>query len=503
MTPLQSDRQVGRLRQVVAERLGMQFDDSRLPLLAETLQRHGGSEDHTRAAWLDRLARPGADPELLQSLARELTVTETCFFRYPDQFRAFAQAALPARLAACAPGRRLRVLSAGCASGDEPYSLAILLREQWPQAVDQVVLHAVDINPAALQKARRAHYTAWALREVAEHRRQRWFRADATGFELDTAIRDAVRFEARNLVDDDPELWPREGWDIVFCRNVLMYFTPEQMRAVVERIERSLVPGGYLFLGHAETLRGLSTRFHLCHSHDTFYYQLRDAVAARCAEPAPQAVQALPASLVELTRGGQSWVDTVQHASDRIGALAAAARALPGPGEPPPRPDLAPALEAMRGERFERALEQLDALPAEQSHDPDVLLLRAASLVHRGALQDAERACAQLLRRDELHAGARYILALCREASGETAQAIEQDQIACYLDPGFAMPRLHMGLLARRGGRHDEARRELEQAMLLLEREDASRLLLFGGGFKREALVALCRAELAACVEHA
>jgi len=503
MTALQRDPHVNRLRQLVADRLGLQFDDSKLPLLAEALQHLGGNDEHARSAWLDRLAQPGVDAELLQSLARDLTVTETCFFRYPDQFRAFAQQALPARLAACSPGRRLRVLSAGCSSGDEAYSLAIVLREQWPHAADQVVLHAVDINPVALQRARRAHYTGWALREVAEPQRQRWFRADTNGFALDPAVRDAVRFEARNLVDDDPQLWPHQGWDIVFCRNVLMYFTPEQMRAAVERIERSLVPGGYLFLGHAETLRGLSTRFHLCHSHDTFYYQLRDAVGAHRVAPAPPSQPPLPPPSAELAASNQSWIDTVQRASERIGTLAAAARALVEVAVSPPRPDLAAALEAMRGERFDRALAQLDALPAEQSHDPDVMLLRAATLVHRGALQDAERSCAQLLCRDELNAGAHYILALCREAAGKTEEALEQDQIASYLDPGFAMPRLHMGLLARRLERRDAARRELAQAILLLEREDASRLLLFGGGFKRDALVALCRAELAACMEPA
>jgi len=499
MTTLQHDPQVGRLRQLVADRLGLLFDDSKLPLLAEALRRHGGSDHDACEAWLDRLAQPRVAAELMQSLARELTVTETSFLRYPDQYRAFAQQALPQRLAACAPGRKLRVLSAGCSSGDEAYSLAIVLREQWPQAVDRVLLHAVDINPVALEKARRAHYTGWALRELAEPARQRWFRADATGFALDASIRDAVRFEARNLADDDPELWPPQCWDIVFCRNVLMYFTPEQMRAVVQRIERSLVPGGYLFLGHAETLRGLSTRFHLCHSHDCFYYQLKDAVDAQRTEPALPP----PAPWAELAASEQSWVDTVQQASARIGSLAAAARALVRAATPPLRPDLGAALEAMRGERFDHALEQLDALPAALSDDPDVLLLRAASLAHCGALQDAERVCAQLLGRDELNAGAHYILALCREAAGRSDEAVEQDRIACYLDPGFAMPRLHMGLLARRQAQHDAARRELAQAMLLLEREDASRLLLFGGGFKRDALVALCRAELAACVEQA
>jgi chemotaxis protein methyltransferase CheR len=128
-----------------------------------------------------------------------------------------------------------------------------------------------------------------------------------------------------------------------------------------------------------------------------------------------------------------------------------------------------------------------------------VLLLRAVLLTHGGRLALAEETCRRLLALDELNAGAHYLLALCREGAGDRRAAAEHDQVAAYLDPAFAMPRLHLALLARRHGDRETARRELAQAALLLEREDASRLLLFGGGFGREALVALCRAELAAC----
>ena len=98
-----------------------------------------------------------------------------------------------------------------------------------------------------------------------------------------------------------------------------------------------------------------------------------------------------------------------------------------------------------------------------------------------------------------MNAGAHYLLALCREGAGDSSAAAERDQVATYLDPAFAMPRLHLGLLARRKGDRERAREELGQALLLLQREDASRLLLFGGGFGREALSALCRAEILAC----
>jgi chemotaxis protein methyltransferase CheR len=125
--------------------------------------------------------------------------------------------------------------------------------------------------------------------------------------------------------------------------------------------------------------------------------------------------------------------------------------------------------------------------------------LEAALLAHSGQLKAAEDACHRLLLIDELNAGAHYLLALCREHSGHRERAAEHDRVAAYLDPSFAMPRLHLGLLARRAGDRTAACRELAQALLLLRREDASRLLLFGGGFSREALMGLCESSLKEC----
>jgi chemotaxis protein methyltransferase CheR len=107
-----------------------------------------------------------------------------------------------------------------------------------------------------------------------------------------------------------------------------------------------------------------------------------------------------------------------------------------------------------------------------------------------------------LLVADETSAEAHYVLALCREAAGDSTGAIAQNRLAAYLDPSFAMPRLHVGLLARRSGDQNLARRELTQAQSLLQHEDASRLMLFGGGFNRQAMLDLCGSALRDC-EHA
>jgi chemotaxis protein methyltransferase CheR len=136
------------------------------------------------------------------------------------------------------------------------------------------------------------------------------------------------------------------------------------------------------------------------------------------------------------------------------------------------------------------------ALSAEAGGDPDAMLLEAVLLASAARFDESDHMCQRLLAIDELNAGAHYVLALCNAGSGRLDQAVHHDRVATYLDPGFAMPRLHLGLMLRREGQRASAREELAQARSLLEREDGARLLLFGGGFSRGALLALCDAEL-------
>jgi chemotaxis protein methyltransferase CheR len=193
-------------------------------------------------------------------------------------------------------------------------------------------------------------------------------------------------------------------------------------------------------------------------------------------------------------------VETIRRAADRIQALTDEPLRSREPAAIARKPawDLALLLELLGRERFDEALALVHALPPESAWDPEVLLLRAVLLTHSAQFELAETVCAALLRLDELNCGAHYLLALCREGAGDRKGAIEQDQIAVYLDPSFAMARLHLGLLARRAGEHSAACREFTQTLLLLQREDVSRLLLFGGGFGRAALMSLCRTEIVA-----
>jgi chemotaxis protein methyltransferase CheR len=496
MNAISSSGELERFRSVISRRLGLWFEDGKLEYLAGVLERRLEARSEVAAQYLVNLEVSSKTQKELSAVAQELTVGETYFFRHTDQLRAFSDVALPARLDARSTVKQLRFLSAGCSSGEEGYSLSILTQQRLQGAGWDVGIKGVDINPRAIERARLARYSPWALRETPEDIQKRCFAVDGREYVLAKAIRDTVSFEEENLVGD--EVWAAESYDVVFCRNVLMYFTPECAQRVVGRFARALAPGGYLFMGHAENLRGISSDFELCHTHGTFYYRRKDELqrfTAKLSEPAlPQAVPSSTPSDDWMS----TWLDTVQRSSDRIRALTEQARTVT-PRATLPRVatlDLSLALELLVHERFAEALDVLHRLPPSSSQDADAVLLRAALLTHCGRLEAAELACAELLTLDGLSAGAHYLRALCRERQGDTRAALEHAQTASYLDPTFAMPHVHLGLMARRSGDRTTAQHELRQAALLLQREDPSRLILFGGGFNRDGLIALCRSEL-------
>jgi chemotaxis protein methyltransferase CheR len=209
MTPVLDQTDIEQFRTIVARRLGLHYEDGKLDYLAEVARQRMelvGSAHFE--SYLKRLiSSPGGSDEL-RALAEQLTVNETFFFRNADNFRAFAGIILPERIRAKTRERRLRILSAGCASGEEPYSLAVLVHEALPDLENwDVKIIGVDVNPAILAKATQARYSAWSLRATPEDARRRYFQADGRDFVLAPAIQKMVTFEERNLVDEDPQFW--------------------------------------------------------------------------------------------------------------------------------------------------------------------------------------------------------------------------------------------------------------------------------------------------------
>jgi chemotaxis protein methyltransferase CheR len=455
---------VARFRSLLAARLGWAFTDADGPHLDTMLSRRTG--EHGIAA-REYLARLGAGwPDEMVALAQELTITETYLFRHSEQFAALREAALPERVAARSGQRLLRLLSVGCSSGEEAYSLAIVAREVQPDPGWIVDVLGVDANAAMLAKAAAGRYSAWSLRETPDTVRERWFHSDDGDSPVDPSIRGSVRFRQYNVADDDPALWRPGQYDVVFCRNLLMYLTRAAAASLVERMTLALAPGGYLFLGHTDSLGSRPGGLELVHTHHAFYYR----------RPTPTAAPPHP------------MPTTPPHPAP--GAAAGDVTAPPAAQDGYER-----ALSLLAAERFTEALHLVETLLGDRPR-PRELLLHGVLLAQAGRLEDAEIAGRRLLDADGLYADAHHLLGVCLEGGAGVDVAIGHYRLAAYLDPGFAMPRLRLGLLARRRGDHRAAGTELEQALALLHGEGAERIALFGGGFGRTALSVLCRAEL-------
>ncbi|MBM3777019.1 MAG: protein-glutamate O-methyltransferase CheR [Acidimicrobiia bacterium] len=304
-SPIQTAHAVERFRAGVTACLGLRLDEVPRSQLVEVLDQRVRATGLGCGDYLDVLLRP--DTPEAAALARALTVAESYFFRDPSQVRAFVDVALPnGSSAARRGGRPVRVLSAGCAFGEEPYSLAIAVREaSW--AGPAVQISALDVDGVRIERAKAGRFSTWALRQVCPERRDRWFRRDGDVFQLDASVRAAVRFARGNLVDPADDVWRGGLWDVIFCRNVLMYFAPDMARRLARRLSDALLPGGYLFLGHAESLRGLVTGFDTCHASGTFYYRRRTEAPPHGDERA-------------------AWMTDIERASRRIAVLAETAR---------------------------------------------------------------------------------------------------------------------------------------------------------------------------------
>lgn len=189
-----------------------------------------------------------------------MTTNETLFFRDVRPFTAFREVVLPALLAARAAQRKFRILCAAASTGQEPYSLAMILAEEAARLHGWTCeIVAFDISPTALERARAGLYTQFEVqRGVPAAQLLRHFRRAGSDWQIAPELRARVRFREFNLLDD---LAPFGGCDVVFCRNVLIYFDPATKARTLANIARRLPADGYLFLGASETVMGLSSSF--------------------------------------------------------------------------------------------------------------------------------------------------------------------------------------------------------------------------------------------------
>lgn len=473
-------RGLAALKTLVEGRFGLELraeDGGRYAaLLAELASARGLSPDQL----VENLTA-----EDLALLADRLTVNETFFFRNAEHFTALRALVLPELLRAAREERRpVRVLSAGCASGEEAYSVAIAL-EGVGALSHEIAVTAVDLSPGIIERARRARFSAWSLRATPDEVRSRYFSRDGQDWVLTPRIAERVQFELGNLIDPRATFWSKAPYDLVMCRNVLMYFSAEAMNGTLTRLEQALRTGGFLFLGHAESLRSRTTstshgpssegfEMQVINAHEAFFYRKvpfpadRDR-AGHGLRTAPTGASALSPALGD-DPPDPTWFEHIGRQGERIARLHA---------------------EVMARDVENQGTARMSAPPVPNlsGRAPRDRLAAAVDALDQGRFDEVEELCATLIEDPD----AQYLLALRREHLADQEGAIAHYQVAAALDAGFAMPRVHLGIVLARLGDHEAARRAFGEAVMLLPLESDERILRFGGGFTREGLREHCR----------
>lgn len=263
------------LREAIYHHCGIWFDDATQFLLERRAQPRLdalGVGDFDEYCGILRGSQPAARRAEIDELVELCTTKETYFFRELYQLEAFRDEILPAIFRANQKKRRITIWSAGCSSGEEAYTIAILILESGLFTDWDVRIFGSDISRKMLQVARRARYGKNSFRSADPRLLRRYFREIDGQYEVKDEVKSLVRFGHINLIDGAQSHLVGDV-DVLFCRNVLIYFDLASRRRVLEGLYQKLLPGGYLLLGHSETLLNVTTAFELVHLKSDLVYR--------------------------------------------------------------------------------------------------------------------------------------------------------------------------------------------------------------------------------------
>lgn len=450
------------------------------------------------------------DENEFKELMNLVTINETSFFRFPAQFDALRDLVIPEIIEGKSDSSHaFRVWSAGCSTGEEPYSIAMTLLDSGLEGLGyKLEVLGTDVSTNALRKAEEGVYPARGLLSVPHPVMTRFFEPTAQGHRIADRVRALVDFQYQNLIKEPYSLGLMGNWDVIFCRNVTIYFRLESTRRVVQNFYDSLNPGGFLFIGHSETLTSISDQFEPIEMGGVFLYR----------RPRPRHRGIAPLADGRSVRDGTRSRGGPSAAAQRTRRTASepvVPRALPvRPTVPQVVPE--PVVEAecettlleqarlasMEG-RPSDVLEIVSRMLKADSNDPHAFLMAAYAHADVGDLGAALVECTRALERDPLLSAARYILGVIHMRQGDSAQAITELKRTVYSDSDFVLAHLNLGNLYRAAGQIDDACRSYENALRALYRNPTGEWTVFLGGFKPDVLAKTCERSLLECRKRA
>ncbi len=508
----------GRFRDYIHQHSGIFLEDQKSDSLRISLitraTRFGFS---ALAEYYDLLT---SDENEFKELMNLVTINETSFFRFPAQFEALRTEVIPRILERKSPSsRQFRVWSAGCSTGEEPYSIAMTLLDSGLEGLGySPEVLGTDVSTNALLKAKEAVYPARALLSVPHTAATRFFEPTAHGHRVVEKVRRIVTLQYHNLIKEPYPLALMGNWDVIFCRNVTIYFKLESTRRVVENYWESLNPGGFLFIGHSETLTSISDRFEPVELGGVFLYR----------KPLPRKIKTFSQSVGSRdTRGAVEIADSTRAkrrerrlvSSER--SQSSTRRSVFDARTPPVVADVTrevagetEGVEGVSGEvealldaarlasaegRTEAVLEAVQRVFELDSENPQAYLLSAFAHADMGQMDSAISECNRALSFNPLLPAARYILGMIYQRQGDAIRAISELKRTIYIDSDFALAHFTLANVYRQQGAADDAYREYGNTIRALYENPDGEWKVFMGGFRPDLLAKTCERSLIEC----
>jgi chemotaxis protein methyltransferase CheR len=505
-----SPEDLGRFRELVRQRAGIEIPDARLGDLEKGVHAALAACGATGpAALYDLLAEKGPRGiSAFEAMIPAVTINETHFFRNRPQMQALENEILPELIRSRSDSKRLRIWSAACSSGEEPYSIAILLHRLLRDKPGwDVLIHGTDIDHQALEKAAEGVYSNWSFREVPQDIKEEFFeQPDEHRYTLSPQIKQMVTFSRLNLVDDpypSPET-RTDGMDLVICRNVLIYFREETIRRIVDRFHESLVDNGWLVVGHAEPSQEIFQRFAVKNFPGTITYR-RMKSAASAAKPVPKPVESrvvMPQPRTERKplEPRRPAVIVKPAASVKKPAARPLAPKVPPPRKAvpaPPRPALATSAwnqeiaKLMQEGRADDAVKKLEESIARTPMEPRPYYELSKLHASRLRWEEAERLIDESLKLGPLAPETHYLRGLIVQELGRFEEAAEAFRRSAFLDQNFVLAHFASAGLLARLGQTVRAQKALETTVALLEGRPPGELVPEGDGLTVERLLDL------------
>jgi chemotaxis protein methyltransferase CheR len=470
------DQLLSRLSERLAEQMGWDFPRERwreLEAGIEAAARELNVADAT--AYARDLLAAQLTKRQIEVLAGALTVGETYFFRDARSFETLAEHVF-AELIRARRGneRRLRIWSAGCCTGEEAYSVAILLDQLLPDISDwQITLLATDINTRFLQKAVEGTFSEWSFRGAPLWLKERYFRPVAGHrFALLPRIKSLVTFAHLNLGEDVyPSLSNNtNAMDLILCRNVLMYFSAERAGRVIRNFHRSLVTNGVLLVSAVETSLQFGTHFVATPFAGATLYRKNSEFDSTVVEIPPKAAPTIAC-------GGSDFA-ALLHASEY--EVAPVQQEAPGTDEP--SDVYATALALFERGRYVEAASTLRADVDAAAPAVDSATLLARIYANLGDLSEARSWAEHAIAADKTNAMSHYLRAVILQEQSLIADALTALQRTLYLEPDFVLAHFALGNLEQRQGRRRIAARHFSNALHLLGKFGDNEVLPHSGG---------------------